>query len=113
MVCEGTKRIVIIKDIPSNFIEEAIFILKSENGEKEAQGEKNSQQEKKSKDFLLKEAELIIENYIKDNKMQAEARRSRDMKRGFLKRLFSREILLNVALAAGIILMAVIVAKIF
>ena len=29
MVCDDTKRVVVIRNIPSNFIEEAILVLKS------------------------------------------------------------------------------------
>ena len=39
MVNSGVKKIVIIKDIPSNLIEEAILILKSEPGTITGEGE--------------------------------------------------------------------------
>lgn len=64
------KNIVILKDLPSNLVEEAIVFLKQnqkirkpeyiENTEKF----KESSQKEKSKDFLANEAKLVIADYI-------------------------------------------------
>lgn len=69
MVAGDTKKVVVIKNISSNLIEEAILILKNEPGaqdgnriEKTAQGRLNARN-----DFILKEAESIINQYIKEN----------------------------------------------
>lgn len=64
------KNIVVLKNLPSNFIEEAFVVLKSnKNAKKLEKIEKNKKIEvtnnnKKSKDYILKEAEMIISNYI-------------------------------------------------
>lgn len=64
------KNIVILKNLPSNFIEEAFVILKSNKHAKKLEKvEKNKKIEasssaEKSKDYILKEAEMIISNYI-------------------------------------------------
>jgi hypothetical protein len=74
MVNSGVKKIVIIKDIPSNLIEEAILILKSEPGTITGEGENklkiNNNTKKGREHFLYKEAELIINNYINESKLE-------------------------------------------
>lgn len=49
------KKIVVIKEIPSNLIEEAIFVLRNSN--------------KCDKDFVATEARSIIEDYINQKKI--------------------------------------------
>jgi len=66
---EKMRRIVVIKNIPSNYIEEAIFILRADKNEEEDLIKNNSQIfEKSMKDsnYLIKEAENIIDNYIRE-----------------------------------------------
>lgn len=65
-----TKKIVVLKDIPSNIIEEAIIILKTDKdlSKSTTNNNKTSKSLIHSKDFLLKEAELIIQSYINDIK---------------------------------------------
>ncbi len=69
MVAGDSKRIVVIKNISSNLIEEAILILKpgpdvpgGNNNHKPQQNGAN-----KRNDLILKEAELIIDQYIKEH----------------------------------------------
>ena len=64
-----TKRIVVIKDIPSNVIEEAILILKGEPGQKEPAKPKGRQPGKAAVDngYLLKEAQIIINDYMREH----------------------------------------------
>lgn len=63
------KNMVVLKKLPSNIVEEAIIILKT--NKKIKQNEKinlNKNKEKiektKENDYILKEAEMIIMNYI-------------------------------------------------
>jgi len=64
------KNIVVLKNLPSNFIEEAFVILKSNKAAMKLEKiEKNKKAEtcntsKKNKDYVLKEAEMVISNYI-------------------------------------------------
>lgn len=72
MNTESMKNIVVLKDLPSNMIEEAIVILKpnikiekvrnkkKENVKVGAKGKDNSD------DYIIKEAEEIISRYISD-----------------------------------------------
>lgn len=59
MIMHMGKKIICIKDIPSNLIEEAIFILKSNAVEN-----KNVKFESKKKEIILDEAEEIVEEYV-------------------------------------------------
>ena len=66
------KNMVILKNLPSNIVEEAIIILKTNNRIK--QNEKidknvNNKKEKnidktKENDYILKEAEMLVSSYI-------------------------------------------------
>lgn len=71
MVTGDTKRIVVIRDISSNLIEEAILILKCDPG---SQGDDAQPVILKNKgrvrnEFILKEAESLINNYIRENRL--------------------------------------------
>lgn len=65
------KNMVVLKNLPSNIMEEAIIILKENKEVKKL--EKIDKSKKKEKvindnqeDYILKEAEMIINNYISD-----------------------------------------------
>lgn len=70
MEASTMKNMVILKNLPSNLVEEAIVVLKSnktakklEKIEKNKKIEKN-QTVKQDKDYILKEAEMLVANYI-------------------------------------------------
>ena len=68
MIMHVGKKIICMKDIPSNLIEEAIFILKPNVTQKE-----NDKFENKTKEIILDEAEYIVEQYaIKLNEKKDE-----------------------------------------
>ncbi len=56
MITNGNKKVICIKDIPSNIIEEAIFILKTD--------EKNNEKARR-KEFAMREAECFVTDYSK------------------------------------------------
>lgn len=69
------KNMVVLKNLPSNLVEEAIVILKSSKRVKELKNlekldkfEKsnlfNGEPIKKEKDYILKEAEMLVNSYI-------------------------------------------------
>ena len=66
------KNIVILKDLPSNMVEEAIVILKPnvklQNIKKEEKKKENvkvgAKGKESSKDYIVKEAESIVSQYI-------------------------------------------------
>ena len=65
MIMNLGKKIICVKDIPSNIIEEAIFILKAN-----VVDNKSGKLEMKSKEIILDEAEDIVDEYLE--KIQAE-----------------------------------------
>lgn len=71
MEASKLKNMVVLRNLPSNIVEEAIVILKnSKNVKKIEKIETNKNIEGKSrnvikeKDYILKEAEMLINNYI-------------------------------------------------
>jgi len=70
MQTNNVKNIVVLKNLPSNIIEEAIIILKSNKYAKKFQMiEKNNNKdletkESNGKDYIIKEAEELLSSYI-------------------------------------------------
>lgn len=70
METSNMKNMVVLKNLPSNLVEEAIVILKSNKKVKKLEKiEKslNNSQEKmprEEKDYIIKEAEMIVSQYI-------------------------------------------------
>lgn len=64
------KNIVVLKNLPSNIVEEAFVILKSNKTAKKLEKierNKNSKEtstHRKSKEYILKEAEMVVSNYL-------------------------------------------------
>ena len=64
------KNMVVLKNLPSNIIDEAIIVLKTSKKVKKLEKiEQNkkiqiNEDTKKDKDYILKEAEMLINNYI-------------------------------------------------
>jgi len=113
MVAGDSKRVVVIKDISSNLIEEAILILKGESdGLPGGKTEKPSQSKSKARnDCLLKEAEFIINEYIREHGLIKKQNRripAEDDKRPKL----SVDMVVNILLTAAIILLLFSISKI-
>ncbi len=108
-----SKKIIIIKDIHSNLFEEAILVLKEEK-EQEQERFKNTDTDhiKNIKnDFILKEAELNINNYIKDNKGKFTPPKK---KKAFIKNSrFTKNLIINSALLGSIVAVAFLLIKFF
>lgn len=70
METSNMKNMVVFKNLPSNMVEEAIIIFKENQKVKEKEfienGTKNNytQMHSKSKDFVIKEAEMLVKDYI-------------------------------------------------
>ena len=63
------KNIVVLKNLPSNLVEEAIVILKSNKVAKKLEyidktSNKNINNTKKAKEYMIREAESVISSYI-------------------------------------------------
>ena len=68
MEASNLKNMVVLKNLPSNIVDEAIIVLKTNKKVKKLQKiEKNNQidkEEKRDKDYILKEAEMLVNSYI-------------------------------------------------
>ena len=70
MQANSVKNIVVLKNLPSNIVEEAIIILKSNKYAKKLQKvEKNNnkeleEKESNGKEYVIKEAEALLSSYI-------------------------------------------------
>lgn len=70
MQSSDMKNMVVLKNIPSNMVEEAIIIFKETQRVKipklleKNSKEKNLEKQSKSKEYILKEAEMLVSDYI-------------------------------------------------
>lgn len=112
MVYDETKKIIIVKNIPSNLIEEAILILKG-NPKKE---EKNSKgqyvtSEYKKNQYIIKEAEEVIKNCVYGKKSLNNLAVELNLKPSFFRlRMFANTIV-NIVMLGSIVLLILMVAK--
>lgn len=64
------KNMVVLKNLPSNIVDEAIIILKANKKVKKLQkieqnkNSINNENNKKDKEYILREAEMLVNNYI-------------------------------------------------
>lgn len=103
------RNIIVLKDLPSNLIDEAFVILKSNKKIKslehiEKQGN-NKSQKQNSKDYIVKEAEMIVSNYLSkvENEKQIKSHSMRQIENKY-KRMKKINIILGILLAVNIIL---------
>ncbi len=126
MVCGNTKRVVVIRDIHSNIIEEAILVLKckpGDGGNANASGKGtdgiacskpvsgNQDGKNDIPDYILKEAELVISSYIKENKQQLENCEKPEKKPAFNTKKRIRGALINIVLAGSTALLVFLVTR--
>lgn len=71
METSNMKNMVVLKNLPSNLVEEAIVILKSSKKvkklqkiEKKRKVPNKEERQKREKDYILKEAEMLVSSYI-------------------------------------------------
>ncbi len=109
MDVSNMKNIIVLKNLPSNLVEEAIVVLKenkkvkryqyadSENvniDKQKAEKTVNNEEKDKDKKYILKEAEMVINNYIskietrsprwKNNIKQLEKKYKKSLKLNFV-----------------------------
>jgi hypothetical protein len=115
MVAGDTKRVIVIKNISSNLIEEAILILKNEPGvpeynrnDKRSKGVRNLRN-----DFILKEAESIINEYIRENKLAIKRNRRGQKRLGIRNLKIPVNMLINILLVASIAVLIFVISKLF
>lgn len=70
MEASKLKNIIVLKNLPSNIVDEAIVVLKTNKKVKKLQkieqnkNSINSENERKDKEYILKEAEMLVNSYI-------------------------------------------------
>lgn len=104
------KNIVMLKNLPSNIIEEAIIIFKEPQNIKEKEliekGNKinNSDLQTKSKQYILNEAEMLVSNYV--NKIENSKKNEQEEKNIKIKykRLKKYNIILMISLIFSLII---------
>lgn len=74
MDISSMKNMIVLRNLPSNIVEEAIVVLKTnkkikkpelaKNKSENFKNSKNNRQDKDNKDYIIKEAEIVISNYI-------------------------------------------------
>ncbi len=97
MAANDTKRIVVIKNIKSNLIEEAIFILR-----REPKGEG---------DFILKEAQAIIDRYIKENGLAVTSGKEKAKGRRGFNSVFTVNYVINILLISSFVILLFLLAQ--
>ena len=107
------KRIVLLKDVPSNIIEEAIIILKGEHTLADCKcGSKvPSKAIFNDKNYLLKEAELIVNQYINMDKVKQPASDKKARKLSGVQKKFMTNTIINLVLIGSIALFIFMVSK--
>lgn len=80
------KNMVVLKNLPSNIVEEAIVILKTNKKVKKLEKiEKNkvvkeTENKRKENDYILREAEMLVSNYISDLEEKKEEKKIKNQK---------------------------------
>lgn len=113
MVTGDTRRIVVIKNISSNLIEEAILILKCEPPvQKGTETSKSPNVASRiNEEFILKEAEAIISSYSRENRLPIINNKRGRKSAGFLKNKVFINILINLALLGSIAFLLFLAVK--
>ena len=80
------KNMVVLKNLPSNIVEEAIIILKTNKKVKKLEkieknkSIENTQNKRKENDYILKEAEMLVSNYISGLEEKKKAKKIKNQK---------------------------------
>lgn len=112
MVAGDAKRIVVIKNIASNLIEEAILILKpgQDIPADSGSGKPDRNRSGIRNDLLLKEAEFIINQYIREHGLSISRNRRLPPKRSVDLKI-SVNAIINFFLAAAVIFLLFVIGK--
>ena len=92
METSNMKNMVVLKNLPSNIIDEAIIVLKSNKKVKKLElVDKNKQannkiEEHKTKEYIVREAEMLVNSYIG----KIENTKVRESKNNLLKEKYDR-----------------------
>lgn len=81
------KNIVVLKNLPSNIVDEAIVVLKQNKKVKNVQySRKNNSKEemqKENNEYIVKEAELLINKYIKEQEEKSKIKKVSNLEKKY------------------------------
>ena len=86
METSDMKNMVVLKNLPSNMVEEAIIIFKETQKVKQKElidkgkTANSNQLQLKSKDYILKEAEMLVADYIKEIEKKSKISSNKNIK---------------------------------
>ncbi len=100
------KNMVVLRDLPSNLIDEAIVIFKPNVNLNKYQEDKNTKcsVQTMKKEFVISEAELVISNYISNLEKPKQLERVNKQLTAKYKRIKYLSIFLGIATILGIII---------
>lgn len=102
------KNIVVLRNLPSNLVEEAFVIIKGDRKQIKSIKNKSISSEiktvNKPKDYIVKEAEMVITNYVSNLESQRKGKRknSKNLEKKY-KRLKIATIILSILLIINLI----------
>lgn len=107
-----SKRIIVIRDIHSNLFEEAILVLKEDRDQEQDRNKKDNSDKVNNikSDYILREAEQIINNYIRENKVKFTPPKKKEILTKNQK--FMKNLIINSALLGSIVAVALLLLKI-
>ena len=101
------KNIVVLKNLPSNIVEEAIVVLKANKKVKNIQYTKAKEQQgnvQKQDGYIVKEAEMLINNYVKEIESERKIKRNAEWEKKYNRQKYISFSLAFVALVEFIII---------
>ena len=102
------KNIVILKNLPSNIIDEAIVVLKPNKKIKKMQYIKNKEQQgngqKPGNGYIVKEAEMLVNNYVMEIEKDRKSKRHEEWEKKYNRQKYISFALAFVALVEFIII---------
>ncbi len=111
----NSKQVIIIKNIKSSFIEEAIFVLKHQE-DRSLKGRKKEKVVLGNSDHIIQEAHNIINNYMKEHQsyLKSVDDYNKNNKKLFNKRkLITTNIIINISLFVSIGLFIFLITRLF
>lgn len=112
MTPDRARRIIVIRDIPSNIVEEAILVLKSDKVLKDYKSTVDMPGgRKRESGFLIKEAEMIINNCLKEGKLQGEIDKKPGRRPDWLSNKKAVNFVINTAMIGGLALLILIITR--
>lgn len=100
------KNMVVLKNLPSNIVEEAYVVLKTNKNFKQNLQKQENVDERLSADYVVKEAEMVISNYLSNIEDKKTIKNSKEVEK--IKKKYKK--LKNTSMIlAGILVLNIII----